>query len=76
MKVRIEIEIGDKFIAEELIVPDSTFVLHRYPNMYMGGMKQEIWNRMGKAREKAITELLVRKGLDAVVADVLRGEFS
>ncbi len=76
MKVRIEIEIGDKFIAEELIVPDSTFVLHRYPNMYMGGMKQEIWNRMDEARKVAITELQVKKGMGDITADLLRGEFS
>lgn len=76
MKIRIELEIGDKFIAEEQEVPDDVFVYYRYPNMLMGGVRTEIWNRMAEAREKAITELLVKKGLDNIVADLVKGEFS
>ncbi len=76
MKIRIEISIGDTIIADEREIPDEMFKLARYPSMMMGGVKQELWNRMAEAREKAITEFQVKSGMDDITADLLKGEWS
>ena len=71
MKVRIELDIGDKHIAEEIELPDSVFAQCRFPSVYVSDVNREIWNRMAEAREKAITELF-----EARKADLVKGEYS
>lgn len=56
MKIRIELEIGDKFIAEEFEVSEAQMMGSRWPDGMMSNVKTELWNRMAEARQKALTE--------------------
>jgi hypothetical protein len=69
MKVRIEVEIGDKIIADEFIVTDAQFKLSRFPSTLMHDIHRELWLRMAEAREQAITEFC------HTAADLVKGEW-
>ena len=76
MKVRIEIDIGDKHIAEQIGLPDDVFKQCRFPSVYISDVNREIWDRMAEARERAITEFQASKGLNEITADILRRAYS
>jgi hypothetical protein len=60
MKIRIEIEIGDKIIADEMEVPDHTFKFAVRPDGMMANIRTELWNRMAEARQNALTEFMTK----------------
>lgn len=62
MKVRIEVELGDKFISKEKFVPDTTFGLHTSPNHFVREMQRAIWEEMRPAIEQANEEFAVAYG--------------
>jgi hypothetical protein len=80
MKIRIEVDIGDKHIAEEFTVPDETFIFARYPDGLMSNVKQELWNRMAEGRQNALTEFFKDKAVKpfgkGLNRDVLASAFS
>ncbi len=60
MEVRIEITIGDKFIADRHHEPDDIFRLRTYPNDALKRMQAELMVKMGEAVDRALTELLTK----------------
>lgn len=56
MKIRIEVEIGDKIVCNEKVTPDRTFGMHTSPNHYVNEMQRAIWEQMREAIEKANEE--------------------
>lgn len=58
MKIRIEIDIGDKFIGDEMEVPDHVFKFSKMPDGLMANIRTELWNRMSEARQNALTEFM------------------
>ena len=56
MKIRIEVEIGDKIVSNEKIVPDTTFCMHTSPNHLVDEIHRGMWQQMGEAIRKANEE--------------------
>ncbi len=56
MKIRIELEIGDIIIADEFVVAEAQMKMARWPDGMLNNVKQELWNRMSEARQRALTD--------------------
>lgn len=64
MKIRIEVEIGDKIVCNDKIVPDTTFRLHTSPNYCVNEMQRAMWEQMREAIEKANEEFALKNSID------------
>ncbi len=58
MKVRIEITVGDKFIADTYSEDDEVFKCRRFPSEEIKKIQQHLMWLMSEAVERAITDQL------------------
>lgn len=60
MKIRIEIKIGDKIIANDIREPDDILALYEDPRAAVEMANRMVWQAMGKAIDRALEELLAK----------------
>ncbi len=58
MKVRIEITVGDKFIADTYSEDDDVFKCRRWPSDHIRHIQKHLMGVMSEAVERAITDQL------------------
>lgn len=61
MKVRIEITVGDKIVANEYQEPDRLLALHHDARASIEQAKELVWQAMGDAITRSLEEMLAKR---------------
>ena len=63
MKIRIEVQVGDKIIANEYAEQDILLTHHHDPRASVDQALRLVYEAMGKAVDRALEELLVKEAI-------------
>ena len=63
MKIRIEVQIGDKIIANEYTEQDALLTAHNNPRASVDQSLCLVYQAMSKAVDRALEELLVKEAI-------------